>query len=126
MEHIHTTSVNTYLSTMKISRLVRAPSVNTSETSLNRTPRCTLAQLRTQKNTIFTSIHQVTHNPSPHCPFCTTHVYYITHLHLRTCAYTVDGSECGLTLRMSYYWNLEGQFGRSPMDFFPLNSRGVV
>ena len=85
LKRIHTTTVTNYLNNRKMNKLLHttAPTINTTEATLSKAHRRTLAQLRTNKSPFLHSyLYKVdaSNTPSPLCPLCTTQTHDTTHL----------------------------------------------
>ena len=99
VHHLHTSIFSIHLATTDINKILRTPPphISSSEEILPRTPRGTLAQLRTNKFPFLKSyLHKVdakTH-PSPLFPLCNIHTHDTHHLfictHLRTTLSPLD------------------------------------
>ena len=90
---LHTSIVQTHLLQRNHNKLIHqhAPKISSSELSLPRETRRTLAQLRTNKSPILISyLHKVdeTHHLSPLCPLCKTHPHTTDYLFNCTHLYT--------------------------------------
>ena len=78
MRHIHTSIISRHLSTRGNNKILRTlpPHIISTEETLSRLTRRTIAQLRTNKLPVLKSyLHKVDANshPSPLCPLCNTH-----------------------------------------------------
>ena len=99
MRHIHTSIISMYLATRGNNKILRTPPphISSSEETLSRHTRRTLAQLQTNKSPfIKLYLHKVNANshPSPLCPLSNTRTHNTHHLfycsHIRTPLSSLD------------------------------------